>query len=77
MPSSSPRLASSLPACVRTASPQARQLNEHVFVVGPNPNLRHLSGLGVTIEGRDAYKDTFDLIAVRDGGTEGGSSRGP
>ncbi|CAI5526387.1 unnamed protein product [Closterium sp. Naga37s-1] len=42
---------------------QARSLNDLVYVVGPNPNLKHLAALGVTIEGRNEYNDTCAWLA--------------
>ncbi|CAI5458732.1 unnamed protein product [Closterium sp. Yama58-4] len=48
---------------------QARSLNDLVYVVGPNPNLKHLSALGVTIEGRNEYNDTCAWLARKMGVT--------
>ncbi|GJP46659.1 hypothetical protein CLOM_g5923 [Closterium sp. NIES-68] len=48
---------------------QARSLNDLVYVVGPNPNLKHLAALGVTIEGRNEYNDTCAWLARKMGVT--------
>ncbi|CAI7872281.1 unnamed protein product [Closterium sp. NIES-54] len=48
---------------------QARSLNDLVYVVGPNPNLKHLSALGVNIEGRNEYNDTCAWLARKMGVT--------